>query len=53
MIYNIALSDEQLAILNTLLIEAPYKISAPLITHINNEIIKIREAFENQNVQTE
>ena len=35
---TITITEEDLKILNALLMEAPYKISAPVIQHINESI---------------
>jgi hypothetical protein len=42
--YNIVLNEQQLSIISNILIEAPYKLVAPIITHINSEIKKSESA---------
>jgi len=37
---KIELNEKQLKVLNDALIELPFKIAAPIINHINNEINK-------------
>jgi hypothetical protein len=38
-------NEQQLAVLNAALVELPYRLSAPLINHINQQI-KIQQALE-------
>lgn len=42
---KIEFNKQQLSILNTAIVELPYRISAPLIAHINQQI-KEQQAFE-------
>ena len=47
--YTIILSDQDLSILNDLLIEAPFKVSAPLINKINAQIKESKDEHSNTN----
>jgi hypothetical protein len=38
--YKIELSEEHLSVLNNLLMNAPYRVAAPIINHINIQISK-------------
>jgi hypothetical protein len=42
---KIQFTEQQLAVLNAALVELPYRLSAPLINHINQQI-KIQQALE-------
>lgn len=41
--YEITFTDQQLAVLNDALVQMPYRLAAPLIAHINEQIQKQRE----------
>lgn len=36
--YNIELNEQQLSVLNALLVDAPYRVAAPLINSFNKQI---------------
>jgi hypothetical protein len=44
---KIELNDQQLQILSAAIIELPYRVSAPLIAHINQQIQEQRESEVN------
>lgn len=47
--YTINFSERQLEAINTLLSDAPYKSSAPLIAHINSEVTRLyNEQYDKQ-----
>jgi hypothetical protein len=46
---NLEFSEQQLQILNTALVELPFRVSAPLINHINQQIAEQRALeFDNR-----
>lgn len=42
--YTITLTEQEMLVLNDLLLEAPYKVAAPMINKINAQITKSDEA---------
>lgn len=45
---KIEFNDQQLQILSAAIIELPYRVSAPLIAHINQQIQEQRESEVNE-----
>jgi hypothetical protein len=51
---NIEFTQQQLQILNTALIELPYRVAAPLIDHINHQIKRQQDlAFDERREKAE
>lgn len=49
--YTIEFNEQQLQVLNALLIEAPYRVAAPVVNHINAQIQKAHDmAIDNRSI---